>query len=113
VRTAMIRYRVKAELAAENERLVKQVFEQLEREQPAGLRYATFKLADGVSFMHVVVDDAADGTSTLQKIPAFREFIAAINERVEEQPVRTELAVIGSYVSTDLHFSTVPLPSQH
>ena len=101
MRAAMIRYRVKAELAAENERLVKQVFEQLGRERPAGLRYATFKLADGVSFVHVVIDDAADGTSTLQKIPAFREFTAAVNDRTEEHPVRTELTVIGSYASTD------------
>jgi hypothetical protein len=97
----MIRYRVKPEVAAENERLVKQVYKELEREKPAGLRYATFKFADGVSFVHVVIDDAADGTSTLQKIPAFREFIAGVNDRVEEPPVRTELTVIGSYASTD------------
>ncbi len=102
MRTAMIRYRVKAELAAENERLVNKVFEQLEREKPAGLRYSTFKLADGVSFVHVVIDEAADGTSTLQKIPAFAEFTAAIDDRIEGgHPVRTELTVIGSYASTD------------
>jgi hypothetical protein len=101
VRTTMIRYRVKPELATENERLVKQVFEQLEREKPAGLRYSTFKLADGVSFVHVVIDDAADGTSTLQKMQAFREFTADVNDRTDERPVRTELTVIGSYVSTD------------
>jgi hypothetical protein len=102
VRTAMIRYRVKPELAAENERLVKQVFTRLERERPAGLRYSTFKLADGVSFVHVVIDDAADGTSALQKYPEFVEFTAGVNDRVDgESPVRTELTVIGSYVSTD------------
>jgi hypothetical protein len=52
--------------------------------------------------VHVVIDDAADGTSTLQKYPEFLEFTAGVNDRVDgESPVRTELTVIGSYVSTD------------
>ena len=50
----MVRYKVKPDRAAENERYVANVFEQLQRERPAGLRYATFKLDDGVSFVHVV-----------------------------------------------------------
>ncbi len=43
----MVRYKVKADRVAENERYVRQVFEQLERDRPAGLRYASFKLEDG------------------------------------------------------------------
>src|SRR5258708_37223958 len=50
----MVRYKVKADRVAENERYVRQVFEQLERDRPAGLRYASFKLEDGGRLMHMV-----------------------------------------------------------
>lgn len=53
----MVRYKVKADSSGENERLIKAVFAALERERPAGLRYASFKLADGVSFVHVASVD--------------------------------------------------------
>lgn len=49
MKRTMIRYKVKAEQAAENENYIRNVFAALEREKPAGLRYASFKLADGVS----------------------------------------------------------------
>jgi len=45
----MVRYKVKADRAAENEGCIAKVFEQLKREQPAGLRYASFKQGDGVT----------------------------------------------------------------
>ena len=44
----MVRYRVRADQAAANEQYVKDVFEQLDRRQPSGVRYASFKLDDGV-----------------------------------------------------------------
>jgi cyclic beta-1,2-glucan synthetase len=46
MRRVMVRYKVKADRSAENESYIKKVFEQLERERPAGVRYATFKLDD-------------------------------------------------------------------
>jgi len=57
----MVRYKVKPECAVENEGYIAQVFEQLEREKPTGIRYATFKLEDGVSFVHLVSYEVADG----------------------------------------------------
>ena len=56
----MVRYKVRAERAAENERYIASVFEQLDRDRPPGLRYASFKLDDGVSFVHIVSFDNAD-----------------------------------------------------
>ena len=52
--SSMVRYKVKAGRAEENAALVEAVYEQLGRERPAGLHYATFRLPDGVSFMHIV-----------------------------------------------------------
>ncbi len=53
----MVRDETRPEAAGENERLVQQVFAQLDRDRPDGLRYAAFRLADGVSFVHVAVVD--------------------------------------------------------
>ena len=42
MRRVMVRYKVKPDRAAENEALVRAVYEELARTQPAGLHYATF-----------------------------------------------------------------------
>jgi len=52
------RYKVKPDRADENLELVRAVYDELERTKPAGLRYATFLLDDGVSFVHIAQADA-------------------------------------------------------
>ena len=93
----MIRYKVKADRALENERYIAEVFEQLKRENPSGLRYAAFKLDDGVSFVHIVSLEAADGSHPLNNLSAFKAFTAEIQDRCEEPPVAVDLNEIGSY----------------
>ena len=93
----MVRYKVKPERAAENEGYIARVFEQLEREKPAGLRYASFKLEDGVSFVHIVSNEAADGRNPLSELSAFKAFANGVKERCEEPPIAVELSEIGSY----------------
>src|SRR5206468_9004683 len=61
-------YKVKPDHTAENERYIQRVFEQLEHERPSGLRYASFKLGDGVSFVHIVSLEAADGSNPLGEL---------------------------------------------
>jgi hypothetical protein len=97
----MIRYTVKHDRAAENETYVAAVFEQLKREGPAGLCYATFKLDDGVSFVHIASYEADEGSNALSDLPAFKAFRAGIRDRCEIQPVTVELKEIGSYRSSD------------
>ena len=93
----MVRYKVKADRAAENERLIAAVFDELKRQQPAGLRYASFKLGDGVSFVHIVSHEAADGANPLTQLAAFKAFTASVRDRCEEPPVVVELHEIGAY----------------
>jgi hypothetical protein len=93
----MVRYKVKADRAAENEGYIAKVFEQLEREKPSGLRYASFKLADGVSFVHVVSYEAADDRNSLTELSAFKAFAAGVKDRCEDPPITAELNEIGSY----------------
>lgn len=56
----LVRYTVKADQVAHNEELVRAVFAELDQVQPPGLRYATFRLDDGVTFIHLVCHDKAE-----------------------------------------------------
>jgi hypothetical protein len=97
MKRVMVRYKVKPGRAAENEQYVKGVFEQLNRDRPPGLRYASFKLADGVSFVHIAYHETADGSNPLGELPAFKAFTAEIKDRCEDPPVVAELTEVGSY----------------
>jgi Antibiotic biosynthesis monooxygenase len=97
MRQVMVRYRVKPERVEENEDLVRAVYDELRRSEPAGLRYATFKLDDGVSFVHLAVTESENGGSRLSKLKAFQEFQKDIEDRTDEGPVVTELDLIGSF----------------
>jgi hypothetical protein len=99
MRTVMVRYQVRPDAVAENEKLIKQVFEQLARELPAGLRYQSLKLADGVSFVHVASYELGPGGHPLTQLEAFKAFIVGIKERCAEQPVTVEAEVMGAYSS--------------
>jgi hypothetical protein len=95
MRRVMVRYRVKPDRVAQNEELVRAVYEELERTRPAGLRYATFKLEDGVSFVHVAESEGE--RSPLPDVAAFKAFQEGIRERCDEPPVVGELREIGSF----------------
>ena len=97
MRRVMVRYTLKPGRAGENEDHIRRVFEQLARERPAGLRYAAFKLEDGVSFVHVAHTDAREGRNPLTELSAFQAFAAGIRERCAEPPVTVQLQEIGSY----------------
>ena len=97
MRRVMVRYRVHPGRVAENEALVRAVYDELARIDPAGFRYATFRLDDGVTFVHIASTDAADGSTPLPGLAAFQRFQEGIAQRCEERPVVTELAEVGSF----------------
>jgi hypothetical protein len=93
---SMVRYRVRPDRADENVALVHAVYEQLARERPEGLHYATFRLPDGVSFMHIVIESDQPGR-ILNELAAFTAFAGDIESRCDEPPVATELTLVGKY----------------
>jgi hypothetical protein len=95
MKQVMVRYKVKPDRATENEQLVRAVYEELGRTNPSGLRYGTFRLEDGVSFVHLAVTE--DGHNPLSEVEAFKEFQKEIRDRCEEAPVVTELQEVGSF----------------
>jgi L-rhamnose mutarotase len=61
MRRVIVRYTIKPDRVAENERLVRAVYEELHRVELAGIRYATFRLDDGVTFVHIASVETDDG----------------------------------------------------
>ena len=94
MKQVMVRYKVKPERVAENEDLVRAVYDELRDVAPEDFRYATFRLADGVSFVHLAW---TNGDAPLPKLAAFQRFTAQLGDRCDEPPAVTELAAIGAY----------------
>ena len=92
-----VRYKVRPDKAAENESLVRDVYKQLQERQLAGFHYATFKLADGVSFVHIAFADTDEADAAFNSLPAFKEFQANIKDRCEEPPAAGLITVVGSH----------------
>ena len=93
--TKVVRYTTKPECADENERLIRQVFAELNAKDPGQIAYAAFRLADGVSFMHVAVLDG--DRNPLHDSAAFAEFQAGIADRCVTGPAGTDAQIVGSY----------------
>ncbi len=95
----MVQYTTRPDASDENQRLVEQVFAQLKQEETSGLRYATFRLADGVTFVHLVVHEIAreDEVNPLTSLSAFAEFQRGSSERTVAAPTFTDATLVGAY----------------
>lgn len=96
MKTLMVRYRTAEAHADANETLVRAVFDELRSSAPAGFRYASHRLADGVTFVHIATLEKPD-ENPLAALPVFKAFQERLKDRCVEPPVVTELFVIDSY----------------
>jgi hypothetical protein len=94
-KAVVVRYQTRAEAAESNQRLIEQVFAELNAEDPGGVRYAAFRLADGAGFVHVALFEG-DG-NPLASSKAFAAFQDGAAERQAGPPVVSEATLIGSY----------------
>jgi hypothetical protein len=98
VKATVVRYQAKPERADENQQLVEAVFVDLEERDARGFTYKVFRLEDGVSFVHVVVEhDDVDNPDSLQDVPAFQSFVADIADRCDVAPVAMGATVVGGW----------------
>ena len=93
----MVRYKVKPDRVAENEQLVRDVYAELRATNPDGVRYVTFHLDDGVTFIHLASVESDDGQSPLSSVEAFQRFQDKIAERCDEPPVVSQIREVGSF----------------
>jgi hypothetical protein len=95
--TTVVRYQAKPERADENQQLIEAVFADLDEREPEGFTYKVFRLQDGVSFIHVVIEHDVENPDSLQAVPAFQAFLADIASRCDIPPVATSATVVGGY----------------
>ena len=94
----VVRYQTKPDRADENQKLIEAVFADLDQRQPDGFTYKVFRLEDGVSFVHVVIEhDDVDDPASLQDVPAFQAFVEHIGDRCDVAPVAMGATVVGGY----------------
>jgi hypothetical protein len=91
----VVRYQTTVDSAEENQRLVQQVYAELNETRPDGIRYMTLRLADGVTFLHVSLVTADE--NPLSQTAAFAQFQADLPARVVEGPQPSAATVVGSY----------------
>lgn len=97
MKATVVRYQAKPEMADENQPLVEAVFDELAEREPAGFTYKVFRLEDGVSFIHVVIEHDVADPDSLQAVPAFQAFVSNIAERCDVPPVATGATIVGGY----------------
>ena len=97
MKATVVRYQAKADRADENQQLIEAVFAELAEREPEGFTYKVFRLDDGVSFIHVVIEHDVDAPDSLQDVPAFRAFVADIADRCDVVPAATGATIVGGY----------------
>jgi hypothetical protein len=97
MKAIVVRYQAKPERADENQKLIEAVFADLEEREPDGFTYKVFRLEDGVSFVHVVIEHDVEHPDSLQEVPAFQAFVADIADRCDVAPVAMGATVVGGY----------------
>ncbi len=93
----VVRYQTKADRADENQQLIQAVFAELDANEPEGFTYKVFRLEDGVTFLHVVIEHDIDDPDSLQAVPAFQAFVANIADRCDIPPVAMGATIVGGY----------------
>lgn len=93
--TQIIRYRVAdQDKAEENVRLVEEIFAELARERPGGLTYQSYRLDDGLTFVHVVT---TDDLQALMRFESFLAFTQTLGGRLDGVPHREQATPVGFF----------------
>ncbi|MEU0401482.1 hypothetical protein ABZ318_14795 [Streptomyces sp. NPDC006197] len=95
----MIRYTVRPEHVEQSVALLRAVYADLERVRPSGLRYETFRLDGGGSFLAVIESEGDPVAAPHHRLASFQRYRAALSEICTESPTVTYLDQVGSYRS--------------
>jgi len=92
----VVRQKVKDDTISEAVAAVRTLFEALDRAHPAGVRYASTRVADTSTF--VAMFELAEGSEDPRPaMPEFGRFLEQLKELVDGPPVIEQLEVVGSY----------------
>jgi hypothetical protein len=92
----MVQAKIRRESVSDVEAAAKRMFAAIDAAQPEGLRYASFLLPDGETFLALLqLDDGVE--NPLPGFPEFREFLEGVEASRAEPANVQPLTVIGSY----------------
>lgn len=96
MRLMMVQAKIKAESIDEIEAAGRKLFAAIDREQLQGIRYASCRLPDGVTYLNLLeLEDGID--NPLPALPEGKEFQENLKGWLAEPPTSQSLTVIGSY----------------
>jgi len=94
----MVRSTVKPEFVEELEEALKKMFTAIESARPEGVRYASYRLPDGVTYVAQL--ELADGVENpLPAIAEFRDFQAGLKTWLAGPPSAEQFEVRGAYAA--------------
>jgi hypothetical protein len=96
MRLMMVRAKIKTEHIDEIEAAGRTLFSAIDREQLQGIRYASCRLPDGVTYLNLL--ELGDGIENpLPALPEAKEFQARLKSWLAEPATSELLTVVGSY----------------
>jgi hypothetical protein len=92
----MVRAKIKVDSIDEIEAAGRKLFSAIDREQLQGIRYASFRLPDGVTYLNFL--QLEDGIQNpLPALPEGKEFGEKLKSWMAEPVCSQSLTIIGSY----------------
>ena len=92
----MVRYTTTEAHAETNEAMIRAVFAELRARLPKGIRYDSYRVGAGPTFVHIASLDVP-GDNPLTALPSFAAFQERLKDRCVEPPVVSDLSPVGSY----------------
>ena len=93
----LVTYKVKPDQVKENEELVKAVYRELRQINDPDIHYATFKLDDGQTFVHIASFASEEKKPILTESIPFKAFQEGLKERCEVPPNPQRLNEVSTF----------------
>jgi len=81
-----VQYTVKEEYVEENKKKIAAVMNELKEKNNPDVKYSSFLLDDGKSFMHLVFYNSDDAKNLPSELESFKQFQASLKENIEVPP---------------------------
>jgi len=78
MKTVRVQYTTKKEYVEKNKENIAKVMSDLRKMNNPGIKYSTFILDDGQTFMHFAVFDSEEGQKILNELDSFKKFGAEL-----------------------------------
>jgi len=92
-----VHYAVKAEYAAQNQRHISRVIDELRALHRTDIKYSVFVEEDGKTFMHMLLCANEEAEKAFGMLESQQEFQAALQESRPEGPLTmTSISLVGS-----------------